>query len=152
MLAIVFTTGSATYALHGREVVEVVPAASTRKLPHAPPYIHGVLNFRGKPVPIIDLCQLTIQRACHNLLSTRIILVHYPSHKNPLYLLGLMAENVVETRKIDDKDRKPAGIHVAQAPYLGDVVPDKSGMLQVLHLEELLPLELRESLFVEQKA
>lgn len=38
-----------------RHVHEVLPAAETTRLAHAPAVVRGVLNLRGEPLPVLDL-------------------------------------------------------------------------------------------------
>ena len=59
------------------QAVEVVPLLGLRRLPQAPPGVAGVLNYRGRPVPAIDLCALTMGRPSRELLSTRIIVLQH---------------------------------------------------------------------------
>jgi chemotaxis-related protein WspB len=145
MLWLVFAVGHDRYALEGRQVVEVVPLVTLRQIPKTPDYVAGVFNYRGRLVPVLDLCQLLQGRPCLARLSTRIILVHYQRHQSPRHILGLMAERVTDTPSTDRT--LPSGINVAEAPYLGNMATDEYGMLQYVHLEHLLPASVHASLF-----
>lgn len=56
MRHVVFLLGRDRYALPLSAVREVVPAPATlTRVPRAPPLLRGVMNLRGRVVPIIDL-------------------------------------------------------------------------------------------------
>src|SRR4051812_11201026 len=101
MLFLLFKLGKDRYAIEASRVVEVVPLLELRKIPQAPEGIAGVFNYRGKPVPAIDLCQLTVnQRAAHRL-STRIIVINSADSRGRHQLLGLIAEHATEMLRKD---------------------------------------------------
>src|SRR5215471_14522815 len=78
MLFLLFQLGNDRYALEARRVVEAVPLLELTRLPQAPKGVAGIFNYRGHPVPAIDLCELTLGVAASERFSTRIIIVHHP--------------------------------------------------------------------------
>ena len=80
-------------------------------------------------------------------MSTRIILVHYPSPDCPDHLLGLMAERVIETTSLSKEDMSPSGVKVKKAPFLGKIAQDQNGILQIIQIEQILPADLKETLY-----
>ena len=64
----------------------------------------GLFNYRGAPVPVIDLSQLTLGRPAARRLSTRIVLVHYPDESGGTHLLGLIAERATQTVRHEPSD------------------------------------------------
>ncbi|MBD2197065.1 MULTISPECIES: chemotaxis protein CheW [Calothrix] len=142
MLMLLFCVENERYALASEQIVEIVPLVNLKTLPHKPDYFAGVFNYRGQIVPVIDLCQLLHGKRSRDYLSTRIILVNYrgdcslKSHNS--YILGLMAERVVETLHKSDLDLVDINIQIGTAPYLGKMIVDEQGMIQCLRLEGLL--------------
>jgi chemotaxis-related protein WspB len=149
MLALILYAGSNAYALDTRSVIEVVHAAELRPLPQAPVYIRGVLNLHREPVPVVDLCNLTGGTHSDDSLSTRIVLLHYPSHEKREHVLGLMAERMTETRNVEERELRSTGIMVRNAKYLGRVLPEGGRMIQWLNVDQLLPADLKDVLFKE---
>src|SRR3954470_4354213 len=96
MLFLVFKLGDDRYALDASRVAEVVPLLSLKQMPQSPPGFAGILNYRGRPVPALDLCQLTLGRPAREQLSTRIIILAYTGKNGRQHLLGLIAENATE--------------------------------------------------------
>jgi chemotaxis-related protein WspB len=78
MLYLLFQVGSDQYALEAVRVVEVVPLLGLTKIPRAPKGVAGLFNYRGRPVPAVDLCELALNKPAEERLSTRIIIVNYP--------------------------------------------------------------------------
>jgi len=138
MLMLIFYAGDDRYALDSEQVAEVIPIVKLRKVHHAPDYVAGLFNYRGKIVPVIDLCHLIQGKPSRSHLSTRIIMVHYLSQENTRYCLGLMAERVTETLNKPDADLAEVGIQVEGAPYLGEMMMEGQGMIQCIRLEHLL--------------
>lgn len=146
MLLLVFQLGEERYALEASLVAEVLPLVAVTPIPQAPAAVAGIFNYRGKPVPAIDLSQLTLGRPARRRLNTRIILVHYAGG-GAAQLLGLIAENATETLRRDAAEFVPSGITNAATPYLGPVVMDARGPVQKIELAELVPPSLRDMLF-----
>lgn len=147
MLFLLFQIGKDSYALDAGQVVEVLPLLTLKQLPESPRGMAGIFNYRGTPVPVIDLCELTLGQATPKRLSTRIILVNYAVEKGRTHLLGLMAERATETLKRDPKDFIDSGVSNDAAAYLGPVVIDKRGLIQRIEVNRLLPASVRDLLF-----
>ena len=78
MLFLLFQLGQDRYALDTGAIAEVLPLVAITAIPQAPAGVAGLFNYRGAPVPAIDLSQLTMGRPARRRLNTRIIMVHYP--------------------------------------------------------------------------
>ena len=152
MLFLLFRLGKDRYALPVKQVVEVLPMLEVKQLPQAPPAVRGAFDFRGQPVPLIDLSQLALGRAARDHLSTRIVLVHCPDGRGGTRLLGLVAEHVTETFRRQPADFRDAGVALPEARGLGPVASDVGGLVQWVQVDELLSPELRALLFPAEAA
>ncbi len=152
MLFLLFQLGQDRYALDVGQVAEVLPLVSLKRIPQAPPAVAGVFDFRGEPVPVIDLSQTALGRPAQPRLSTRIILAHYPDGDGGKRLLGLMAEKVTETLRRDPADFVDAGVDNDATPYLGPVATDARGMIQWIEVDSLLTPAVRDLLFKQPAA
>ncbi|MBP9900697.1 MAG: chemotaxis protein CheW [Verrucomicrobiota bacterium] len=156
MLFVLFQLGQDRYALEARRVVEVLPLLALKRLPASPRGVAGVFVYRGQPVPALDLCELTLGRPAREQLSTRILLVQHRQTAGPSQLIGLVAERVTGTLRREEKDFVPAG-HVrpeqqaspasapyvagmkrAATPFLGPILIDDQGVIQLLDAQGLL--------------
>src|SRR5580704_4819047 len=144
MLFLLLELGDDRYALDARQVAEVLPLVSITRLPQAPPSVAGILNYRGAPVPVIDVSQLIVGRPAERRLSTRIVLVHYPDAGGERRLLGLIAERCTHTVRREETDFAASGVSSDGAPYLGPVATDARGLLQWVDARTLLPAPVRD--------
>lgn len=149
MLFLSFHIGSEQYAVTATQVLEILPLTSTKRIPHAPAYISGLLDYRGNPVPVINLCQLIENRTHHPVLSSRIILVNYIAVDTSTHYVGLVAEKVTETIKIDLEKFTSSGVSLPDAPYLGPLTNSNGRMTQLINVNTLLPREVQLMLFQE---
>ncbi|MEH2136022.1 chemotaxis protein CheW [Nostoc sp.] len=141
MLMLLLSIGNERYAIESRQVVEVIPFVLLKTLPHQPEYIAGVFNYRGRIVPVIDLCRLMRSKPSSEYLSTRIVLVNYWGNNTELkapYILGLITEQIVETLHKSEVEFVDSNIQIDTAPYLGNMIVDDQGMIQCLRIEYLL--------------
>ena len=152
MLFLIFQLGSDRYALDATRVVEVVPLLALKKLPHAPIGVAGIFNYRGRPVPAVDLSELTLGHPAAERLSTRIIVTRYPDVSGRVHLLGLIAEHATETLRTDPADFLDSGVRMNSAPYLGPVLMEARGPIQLLHEQRLLSEPVRDLLFAGNQA
>jgi len=144
MLLLLFQAGTQRFGLDAADVVEVAPPLACRTLPHAPAWVAGLANYRGRSVPVIDLSALLTGARAPLLLSTRLVLVRYGTR-----ILGLLAEQTVETVACRESDFQAMPVKVRGAEYLGPVLMAGSTMIQKISVAELLPASVREMLFAE---
>ena len=137
MLMLLFYVSKDLYAIESSRVVEVIPRVALRKVHHVPEYVAGLFNYRGKIVPVIDLCHLIRGTSSRFCLSTRIIMVSYPNQHDRQQYLGLIAEKITETLNKPETAFVDSGIRVKESPYLGGMLMDEKGIIQRIHLEQL---------------
>lgn len=150
MLFVLFQLGRDRYALAANQVVEVAPLVHLKKIPQAPAGVAGVFDYRGTPVPVVDLNALLFGVPAPLRLSTRIVLVRYPVEGGQTFVLGLIAPRVTETMALEPSDFSPAGVDVENAPYLGPVARTSQGLIQRVEVNQLLPATVRDRLFRER--
>jgi chemotaxis-related protein WspB len=142
MLMLLLQINNQRYAISSQKIVEVIPLVNLTKLTHTPEYFAGVFNYRGRIIPVIDLCQLVGGQVCCEHLSTRIILVNHwdmdATAESEPHIMGLMAPRVIETLPVSDIDLVDVDIQIDKPPYLGKMIIDEQGMIQCLHVEYLL--------------
>jgi chemotaxis-related protein WspB len=143
MLFLLFHIANDRYVLEARRVIEVLPLVNLKKFPHAPKGFAGILNYRGRPVPAIDLCELTMNRPATERLSTRIVLVKTSEDGNN-GLLGLIAEHATQMLRKDPGEFVDPGFKSAGAPYLGPIILDPAGAVQWIKTEHLLSERYRQ--------
>lgn len=147
MLLLLFDIDRERYALDTRHIVEVLPLVRLTQTPAGPAGVAGLLNFRGSPVPVVDLCSLMLGRPSRSRLSTRLVVIRYPDGSPNPPLLALIAEHITETVHRDEREFVSSGVATDEAPYLGRVATDPRGMVHLVDVTRLLPPALQEALF-----
>jgi chemotaxis-related protein WspB len=150
MLVLYFAIGPQRCAIESRVVIEVTPRVQLAAAALAPAHVAGFFNFRGAIVPVIDLCRLFLERPCRDAFSTRIVVVRYPEANGCGRPLGLLAEGVVSTGKINPTKLKDAGLAIPNAPFLGQVHAQEQAIVQFVRVEQLLTAELKSILFQDR--
>lgn len=152
MLFLMFQLGRDRYVLDTGQVEAVLPLLAAKQLPGAPAGVTGAISYRGRPVPVVDLALLALGRPAERRLSTRIILLRYPSVPGSIDLLGLLVEHAVETIQRDPADFTTSGVEAGMPPYLGPVASDDRGLIQWVRSEALLSPDIRDILFRQREA
>lgn len=154
MLILTFRLKGKRFGLLGSEVHEVVPMAELAMPPKVPKWVAGLLNYRGRLIPVLDLCLLAMGEPCARHLSTRIILADYRpegSAGDLPRLLGLLAEKVTETVRLSPADLDDPGLDTPDARWLGPVAHDAQGLIHVVAPANLLTPEARAMLFTRDR-
>lgn len=158
-----FELGADRYLLPVAQVAAVLPLPALKALPGAPEGVAGVLNYRGKPVPVLDLPRLALGRPAELRRGTRLVLVNYPAPAGSR-LLGLIVERATTVARVAAEAFETAGSPAAA--WLGDVAapppppptgsPDRrrentvgrgAALAQRIEVAGLLPPDLRAVLF-----
>jgi len=111
----------------------------------APAGIRGTFSYRGRFVPAVDLSERLLRRDAEQRLGTRIVLVTIAGDSGAL-LLGLIVENATDTIRCDPAHFVPPGIASSERPWLGAMIVDADGPVQLIDVDQLLANEVRRSL------
>jgi len=152
MLFLLFRLDENRFAFDAGGIVGVLPLVAITPIPQTPPCVAGLINYRGAPVPTIDLSLLALQRPAQRRLSTRIVLIDYLDGRSGCRVLGLIAEKAIETMRAAPGDFSLSGVSNAVTPYLGPVLVDAHGLVQWVDPQAMLPPALRDMLFREAVA
>jgi chemotaxis-related protein WspB len=142
MLYLKFRIGSESYALDTTQIAEVLPLLEITRVPKAPAGVAGLINYRGRFVPVVDLSELMLGEPARPHISTRLILVRYGDH-----LLGLIAEQATEMMQREAGSFADTGIASDAAPYLGPVTQDGGRLVRLIEVQKLLPAAASSVLF-----
>ncbi|WP_426100855.1 chemotaxis protein CheW [Massilia sp. TSP1-1-2] len=150
MKVLVFQIGADRYALRLAAIARVLPVAALKAIALAPPFVAGLLDLHGEPVPVIDLSRLAGVIPEQIWFDTRIVLADYPLPGGAMARVGLLAEHVIGVDTVNDADLRESG--VAGAPFLGQVASTAHGLLQLVEVDQLLAPEVCALLFPQALA
>jgi len=147
MKVLVFHIGAQRYGLPLAAISSVLPAAALTGVPLTPPYVAGLLDLHGTPVPVIDLAQLAAKVPAALRFDTRIVIVNYVvgAGDGDVRPLGLLAERVQGIEDVAAAALADNGVR--GAPFLGQVATGTGSMLQLVEVDHLLSAEVRALLF-----
>ena len=90
------------YGIEILKVQEIIRFAELTRIPQSPPFIEGVLNLRGKVVPVMDLrTRFSMPRAERDR-STRIIVIDVANK-----VMGMIVDAVSGVLQIEDDQIAP---------------------------------------------
>lgn len=138
------------YILSTSDVIEIVPGIKLTHVPNVPKYVSGLCNYRGDSVPVVDLCELILNRPSSRKLSTRIILMKINIDGVEEKTIGLMVEKATETVKIEEESFIDSGVHNKDMPFIGPVVADGHGLVTRIMPGEIFRKVDKELLFVQK--
>ncbi|MEJ2689734.1 MAG: chemotaxis protein CheW [Deltaproteobacteria bacterium] len=101
MLLLRLQTPKNRFLLDASVITEIIPLVFYHKVAHSPAYLVGMINFRGQPVPVVDLGLLLEEVPCQERMNTRIILVKVALNDDKKLLLGIIAENISGTLRLE---------------------------------------------------
>src|SRR5258708_5821188 len=124
MMFLLFQLGKDRYVLEASRVVEVLPLLDLKQIPESPRGVAGMFNFRGRPVPAVELSELGVGQRARECLSTGIIVINYADENGRQHPLGLIAEHATEIIRREAADFVEPGLKLGSPPYLGPVLMD----------------------------
>ncbi|MBD3344739.1 MAG: chemotaxis protein CheW [Chitinivibrionales bacterium] len=109
-----FILGDEEYGLEILKVQEIIQMQKITKVPKAPEFVRGVINLRGKVIPVIELRAKFCMASQEDTDKTCIIVVQIESKGNPV-TMGIIIDEVKEVLDI-----KPDEIE--EAPTFGSSI------------------------------
>jgi len=147
MLFLQFTIEKNRYLVDVKDIVEIVPFANLKQIPKAPPYVAGLLNYRGNTIPVVDICYLMNDKLCELKLSSRIAVVNYKNDIGEQICIGLLMEHLTETVRFDESSFSDSGVNLKDNPYLGKVIIDNNCIVHWVDIRKIIPAEAYAILF-----
>jgi purine-binding chemotaxis protein CheW len=104
---ITFKLGDELFAVNVSQVREVLEVSHITGIPSAPSYMRGVVNVRGKAIPVVDLrLRFGLPRAADTV-TTRIVVLELELDGEP-QVLGGIADSVHEVIELEPGAILPA--------------------------------------------
>ena len=146
MLLLLFETSDGRYALDSKHIVEIIPLLKTKRIPVAPAFVKGMINYHGNPIPVFDFCALEGDEESRTFYSTRIILVRYPLDDEEK-LVGVIAERATDVIKCTGSDVRSSGILLEKHSVTGDDNSVQEEIVQLFDIKRMIPEDVVRELF-----
>ncbi len=132
---VLFELGTETYGLDIATVHEIIRMQPITKVPKAPFYVEGVINLRGRVIPVIDIGKKFGFEKTEGIKNNRIVVIKIKDTT-----LGIIVDSVTEVIRIpiDSIDPVSEIVTSGQSDYILGIakLPDK--MVILLALDNLL--------------
>ncbi len=131
---VVFNLGQEEYGLPITKVQEINRLAPITKLPQAPSFMEGVINLRGRVIPVIDLrkrFQISIGEYTDD---TRVIIVEVTGQT-----VGIIVDAVTEVIRLSSSNiEPPPPAFILDAQYIQGVGKIDDRLLILLDMDKIL--------------
>ncbi len=135
LLLVIFRLGGAWYGLEASQVQEVILVEDNTVVYHAPHYVRGIINLRGKIVTVLDT-ETKLGLQSHLVGADSRILVVSWNHEQ----VGLLVEIVTEVLPLskDEIELSPLNISERLSSFLSGVCNNEGRLIGILDLDKVL--------------
>ena len=140
---VVFDVGKEVYGVDISRVQEIIRMQAITRVPGAPPFVEGVINLRGKIIPVIELHHRFGLASSDSGRDSRIVVVETGGH-----VVGMVVDSVSEVMRISTECIEPPSAIVAGAEtdYMRGIAKLEGRLIILLQLDKVLTSEQRASL------
>jgi purine-binding chemotaxis protein CheW len=135
-----FLLGHGSYGLPVLKVREIIRLVDITPVPHMPPHVKGVINLRGKLVPVMDL-RIRFDLTAHEFTeSTCIIVGQVKSASGGAIHMGFIVDGVEEVLNLapGDMEKTPDfGLKVA-SEYLSAMATVNKTVIALLDIDHVV--------------
>jgi purine-binding chemotaxis protein CheW len=121
------------YAIRIQDIHEIIKIQDITQIPNVLPYVKGVINLRGKIVPVISLRNLFQLDEKEYTKTTRIVVVH---HKEDT--VGIIVDRVNKVATFSDFQAPPTRVGGIDGNFFVGIGVTESGLVGILKLDEVL--------------
>jgi purine-binding chemotaxis protein CheW len=138
-----FNIGNEEFAVDILKVQEINRMADITRVPKSPPFVEGVINLRGKVIPIVDLRKRFNLEERKATKETRIIVVDMDGK-----VVGLIVDSVSEVLRLpaDTIEPPPPIVAGIESEYIKGVGKLDDRLLILLDLNKIFSSEERKLL------
>jgi purine-binding chemotaxis protein CheW len=140
---VVFGLGDEEFGVDIIQVQEIVRLQEVTKIPNAPEFVEGIVNLRGRVIPLIDLRKrFGFVKVDHDD-DSRIIVTSFNEN-----LIGIIVDNVSEVIRLQEEQIEPPPNIVAGIgrEYLQGVGKVEDRLVVLLELDRILNMDEKATL------
>ena len=140
---VVFELGAELYGVEIARVHEIIRLQTVTRVPRAPAFVEGVINLRGKVIPVVDLRRRFGLPTAEHTRSTRIVVVEIGDQ-----VVGIVVDGVSEVLRVNTATVEPPSPIVAgiDSEYLHGIAKLPERLVILLDLDRVLAREERSAL------
>lgn len=132
---VTFTLGTEEYGVAITKVQEIIRMQEITRVPQMPDFIEGVINLRGRIIPVIDLRKRFELNVTERTVMTRIIVIDVEGRT-----LGIVVDAVSEVMRLptDQIEPPPPVVAGIGREYLQGVGKAQGRLIILLDLDKIL--------------
>ncbi|MCP2241140.1 chemotaxis protein CheW [Thermoanaerobacterium thermosaccharolyticum] len=125
------------YALKINEVFEIIKFKKITYLHNSKSYLEGIINLRGKIVPVINIHRRLGLGDYSNTKSTRIIILNFNDE-----LIGVVVDRVIQVTKFVDIQPTPETVDEIDGNYFEGIgITQNDEVIAIMKIDRLLYAE-----------
>jgi len=143
-----FHMASESYGIPVLKIREIIRLQTITSVPELPAYIKGVINLRGRIIPVVDLRVRFCQAVIRDTESTCIVVVQAVRADGQGCIMGLMVDGVEEVVNLTEEEIEPTPDFggTGHGGYLMGMAKVKGRVKTLLNIDEALGWEASASL------
>jgi len=127
------TVGDELYAIRIEEIHEIIKMQAVTEIPHCRSYVKGVINLRGKVVPVISFRHLFGLHEQPDTKATRIVIVKHREES-----VGIIVDQVNKVTTFADIQPPPDHVGGVSGAYFTGIGLREEKLVGILKLDEVL--------------
>ena len=137
-----FYIGDEVFALEVLKIHEIIPYEKITHIPRMQPYVIGVMNIRGKIVPIISLNKRLELNIPMNEKKQSIIIISLP-YDNEMNDVGIVVSKVDQVFTINKENIESSPVFGSKIKkeFIKNIAKFKDDFISVLDIDEILNLD-----------
>ncbi len=140
---VVFDLAGEVYGVDINSVREIIRMQAVTHVPNAPDFVEGVINLRGRVIPILDLRKRFGLRVSEETRDSRVVVVDIAGQN-----IGIIVDAVIEVLRLAADAIEPASslITTEDSYYLEGIAKLDGKLLILLDLDRVLSTDEQKAL------
>jgi purine-binding chemotaxis protein CheW len=137
---LIFHLGEEEFGIQVQKVREIMGVQDITQVPQTPPHVKGVINLRGKVIPVVDLRVKFAMTAKEYTQRTCIIVVQVMGERGGIMLMGIVVDGVAEVLQVagTDVEDTPSFGKEVEVPYVMGMAKLKGKVKILLDIEQVM--------------
>jgi purine-binding chemotaxis protein CheW len=135
---VIFSLGDELYGVDIAAVEGIIKMQAIMAVPHAPPFVEGVTNLRGKVLPVIDLRKRFGLNASQATRDSRIVTVEVAGLK-----VGMVVDGVSEVLRVSEEAIVPPSplVTTVDSAFITGIAKVADRLIILLDLGQVMSVE-----------
>lgn len=125
--------GKEKYGIKISDINEIIKFITIIEIPNVSPFIEGVINLRGKIVPVINLSKRFDMEPTRSTKKTRIVVVQFQKE-----MIGIIVDEVSKVTLLENIEETPDILSSETKKYFSGVANFDEQVIPILDIEEIL--------------